>query len=115
MTFDELLDQAIDLLRRRGRITYRMLRRQFDLDDDLLDDLKFELIKGQRLAADEDGEVLVWIGEQAPAQQPPPRRRRNRSPRFPHSSSPRCRSRGQAALLRLPCRCPKKPSAASSR
>jgi len=62
MTFEELLDQAIALLQRRGRLTYRALKRQFDLDDDYLEDLKTELIKGQRLAVDEDGEVLVWIG-----------------------------------------------------
>jgi hypothetical protein len=29
MTFDELLDQAIILLQRRGRLTYRSLKRQF--------------------------------------------------------------------------------------
>jgi predicted ATPase/class 3 adenylate cyclase len=62
MTFEELLDQAIALLQRRGRLTYRALKRQFDLDDAYLEDLKTELIKGQRLAVDEDGEVLVWIG-----------------------------------------------------
>src|SRR5437899_1390469 len=62
MTFEDLLDQAIALLQRRGRLTYRALKRQFDLDDDYLEDLKAELIKGQRLAIDEDGEVLVWIG-----------------------------------------------------
>ena len=62
MTFEELLDQAIALLQRRGRLTYRALKRQFDLDDDYLEDLKTELMKGQRLAVDEDGEVLVWIG-----------------------------------------------------
>jgi class 3 adenylate cyclase/predicted ATPase len=62
MTFEELLDQAIALLQRRGRLRYRALKRQFDLDDDYLEDLKTELIKGQRLAVDEDGEVLVWIG-----------------------------------------------------
>src|SRR5207253_5842328 len=62
MTFEELLDQAIALLQRRGRVTYRALKRQFDLDDDYLEDLKAELLKGQRLAVDEDGEVLVWIG-----------------------------------------------------
>ena len=62
MTFEELLDQAIALLQRRGRLTYRALKRQFDLDDDYLADLKTELIKGQQLAVDEDGEVLVWIG-----------------------------------------------------
>src|SRR5712691_3478990 len=53
------------LLRQRGRVTYRLLKRQFQLDDEALDDVKVELIKGQRLAADEDGEVLVWIGEAA--------------------------------------------------
>src|SRR5215510_4073703 len=62
MTFDEILDQAIALLQRRGRVTYRTLKRQFQLDDAALDDLTVELIKGQRLAVDEDGEVLVWIG-----------------------------------------------------
>ncbi|HYY16823.1 MAG TPA: hypothetical protein VE965_09325 [Gammaproteobacteria bacterium] len=36
MTFEELLDQAIALLQRRGRLTYRALKRQFDLDDDYL-------------------------------------------------------------------------------
>lgn len=38
MTFEEVLDQAIDMLRRRGRLTYRTLKRQFDLDDDALED-----------------------------------------------------------------------------
>ena len=67
MSFDELLDQAIDLLRKRGRLTYRSLRRQFELDDDLLADLSFELIEGQRLAIDEGGSVLVWVGDGPPA------------------------------------------------
>ena len=35
--------------------------------------LKVELIKGQRLAADEDGEVLVWLGEAASPPAPPRR------------------------------------------
>jgi hypothetical protein len=63
MTFEELLDQAIALLQRSGRLTYRALKRQFDLDDDYLEDLKAELIQGQRLAVDEDGGVLVWTGD----------------------------------------------------
>src|SRR5262247_2263269 len=62
MTFEELLDQAIALLQHRGRVTYRALKRQFNLDDDYLEDLKAELIQGQRLAVDEDGAVLVWTG-----------------------------------------------------
>jgi class 3 adenylate cyclase/tetratricopeptide (TPR) repeat protein len=63
MTFEEVLDQAIDMLRRRGRVTYRALKRQFDLDDAYLEDLKEELIEGQQVAVDENGKVLVWTGE----------------------------------------------------
>src|SRR5207245_6158609 len=41
-----------------------------------LEDLNVELIKGQRLARDEDGEVLVWTGAAtppaAPVSTPPP-------------------------------------------
>ena len=59
----DVLDQIIDLLRQRKRLTYRLLKREFVLDDETLEDLKDELIKGQRLAVDEDGEVLVWVGE----------------------------------------------------
>ena len=62
MTFEEVLDQAVTMLQRRGRVTYRALKRQFHLDDDFLEDLKAEIIKAQRLAVDEDGEVLVWTG-----------------------------------------------------
>src|SRR5215831_11540305 len=63
MTFEEILDQAIAMLRQRGRLTYRTLQRQFQLDDAALEDLKDELIYGQRLAVDEEGRVLVWSGE----------------------------------------------------
>jgi class 3 adenylate cyclase len=44
-------------------VTYGALKRQFNLDDAFLDDLKAEIIKGQRLAVDEDGGVLVWSGD----------------------------------------------------
>jgi class 3 adenylate cyclase len=60
--FVAVVDQAITLLRQRGRLTYRTLQRQFQLDDAALDDLKDELIYGQRLAVDEDERVLVWTG-----------------------------------------------------
>lgn len=64
MTFDEMLDQVRELLQSKGRVAYRALKRRFELDDDYLDDLKSELIKAERVAVDEDGEVLVWIGEE---------------------------------------------------
>jgi class 3 adenylate cyclase len=75
MTFDDILDQAIALLRRRGRVTSRTLKRQFDLGDDVLEDLKEELIYGQRLAMDQGGRVLVWTGGVIPPESstsPPP-------------------------------------------
>jgi class 3 adenylate cyclase/tetratricopeptide (TPR) repeat protein len=73
MDFYELLDEVLELLRRRGRVTYRALKRQFYLDDDVLDDLKEELIKAQRVAVDENGDVLVWVGDvcSTPAPTPP--------------------------------------------
>jgi hypothetical protein len=60
MDFYALLDDVLELLRQRGRVTYRALKRQFHLADDVLDDLKEELIKAQRVAVDENGDVLVW-------------------------------------------------------
>ena len=82
MNFYSVVDQAIALLRQRGRVTYRALKRQFDLDDDVLADLTEELIYGQRLAADEDGRVLVWTGDMpwSPSHMPPCRPLANRLP-----------------------------------
>jgi predicted ATPase len=44
MTFEDIVDHALALLQRRGRVAYRMLKRQFNLDDEALEDLKAELI-----------------------------------------------------------------------
>ena len=63
MDFYAILDQVIAVLRQRQRVTYRALKRQFNLDDDYLEDVKAELIQGQRLAVDEEGAVLVWTGD----------------------------------------------------
>ena len=65
MDFYEVLDQIIDLLRQRGRVSYQALKRQFDVDDAYLEDLKVELIEVQELARDRDGKMLVWSGETA--------------------------------------------------
>ena len=63
MDFYAIVDQVIAVLRQRQRVTYRALKRQFHLDDDYLEDVKAELIQGQRLAVDEEGAVLVWTGD----------------------------------------------------
>src|SRR5262247_2844330 len=70
MTFDEILTQVLDLLRRDGRVSYRALKRRFDLDEDYLEDLKAEIIQAKKLAVDEDGAVLVWTGNTATAPTP---------------------------------------------
>ena len=60
MDFYTVLDQVVALLRSRGRVSYRALKRQFALDDAYLDDLKAEIIEVQQLAVDQDGTMLVW-------------------------------------------------------
>src|SRR5690349_19024842 len=65
MTFEDILDQALATLQRRGRVTYRTLKLQFQLDEEQLEALKEELIEGQRVALDEGGKVLVWTGTAA--------------------------------------------------
>jgi len=59
MTFEEVLDQAIALLQRRGRVTCRTLQRQFPLDDDTLADLIAELRYAHREAILEEGQGVV--------------------------------------------------------
>jgi class 3 adenylate cyclase/predicted ATPase len=86
MTFEEILDHALALLQRRGRVTYRTLKRQFQLDEGALEDLRAEIIKGQRLAVDEDGEVLVWVG--GPTAVAPPVPDAALPPAQPHDRSP---------------------------
>jgi class 3 adenylate cyclase len=63
MTFDEILTQVVELLQREGRVAYRILKRRLDLSDDDLEDLKADLIDAKRMAADEGGKVLVWVGD----------------------------------------------------
>jgi class 3 adenylate cyclase/tetratricopeptide (TPR) repeat protein len=71
MDFYTMLDQVIDLLRQRQRVSYRALKRQFQLDDDYLEDLKVELIRVQQLAVDQEEEMLVWTGDASPTAPPP--------------------------------------------
>src|SRR5262245_13306934 len=75
-TFAEIRAQVLTLLQQEGRVAYRILKRQFALDDDYIEDLKADLIDAKRLAVDEDGKVLVWTGNTpspvAPSSPPPP-------------------------------------------
>ena len=63
MDFVAVVDQVIVLLCQRGRMAYRTLKRQFQLDDDAMEDLKDELIYAKHWRSDEAGRVLVWTGD----------------------------------------------------
>jgi predicted ATPase/class 3 adenylate cyclase len=62
MTFEALLAQILAVLQHERRVSYRALKRRFNLTDDDLADLHDELIAAKQLARDEDGKVLVWTG-----------------------------------------------------
>jgi hypothetical protein len=68
MTFEEILDQALVMLRRRGRVTYRTLKLQFSLDDDHLEALKDEILYAHPHVVDDDGRGLRWTGDTAATQ-----------------------------------------------
>ena len=62
MNIIEILDQVCQLLQQKGKLSYRILKLQFELDDEQLETLKDELIEVQELAVDKDGKMLVWTG-----------------------------------------------------
>jgi len=57
MTFEEVLHQAIALLQRQGRVSYGALKRQFNLDEAYVEDVKLELIEVHRMAVDQDNTI----------------------------------------------------------
>jgi class 3 adenylate cyclase/energy-coupling factor transporter ATP-binding protein EcfA2 len=62
MKFSEVVAQTLAWLQRDGRVSYRALRLEFDLTEDMLDALKEELTEVKELALDKDGKMLVWAG-----------------------------------------------------
>src|SRR5215813_14318777 len=62
MKFSEVVAQTLAWLQREGRVSYRALRLEFDLTEDVLDALKEELIEVKELAVDKDGKMLMWKG-----------------------------------------------------
>jgi hypothetical protein len=67
-----VIDQVVELLRSRGRVSYRVLKLQLQLDDEAIEALKDELIYAQHVAVDEDGRVLVWTGHTGATPAPDP-------------------------------------------
>jgi hypothetical protein len=95
MDFYALVDQVVQLLQQRGRLTYRALKVQFQPDDATCEALKDELLFAHPVA-DHEGRGLVWTGaaaaQPAPVSAAPPARppnclplRERPFPRVPHS------------------------------
>src|ERR1700704_5433829 len=92
MDFVAVVDQVIALLRQRGRVTYRTLQLQFQLDDAQLATLKDELLYSQPHVVDDAGRGLLWTGaRERPVDIPPS------EPSVPSASPP-----GQPTLSALP-------------
>ena len=97
MDFYAVLDQIVDLLRRRGRVSYRALQRQFGLDDDYVADLKVELIDVQQVAVDQAGKMLVWLGDAGTPSEPALKPSQSEQP--PPTSPPPEAERRQLTVL----------------
>ena len=63
MTFEDTLKQAVGMLQRQGRLTYRTLQLQFHLDDRHFEALKDQLLYAHPQSVTDDGRGLVWTGE----------------------------------------------------
>ena len=71
MNFSRVLKEVLWCLVAEGRISYRRIKLSFGLDDDALEALRRELIGIKQVAADIDGEFLVWAPAGRPAQAEP--------------------------------------------
>jgi class 3 adenylate cyclase len=67
MSFDDILEQVITLLKRQGRVSYPALKIRFTLDDEYLEALKAEL-RYVHPVRDDDGRGLIWTGDTASGQ-----------------------------------------------
>src|SRR5215475_1046150 len=70
MDFYTVLNQVLALLRQRGRVSYRALKRLFQLDDETLADLTAELLYANHPVG-EEGDGLVWLGDASIAPEDP--------------------------------------------
>jgi len=63
VNFARVLKEVLWCLVTEGSISYRRVKRGFQLDDDALEDVRREFINTLRIAVDVGGELLVWAPE----------------------------------------------------
>src|SRR5262249_7297277 len=91
VNFARVLKEVLWCLVTEGGISYRRIRLSYGLDGDALEELRRELISVKRLAADVDGERLVWAPEGLLT--------RNERATLPQHPLPRCVLRNQCPPL----------------
>ncbi len=62
MCFTDLVNAVEKLLADNERLSFRALRRDFEIDAETLADLIAELTEVREVAQEVDGKMLVWIG-----------------------------------------------------
>jgi len=60
LDFDTILKQTLELVESQKRVSYRAIKRRFDVDDDYLEDLREEILFAHSHINDEEGRGLVW-------------------------------------------------------
>ena len=60
VNFARVLKEVLWCLVTEGSMSYRRIKTGFQLDDEALEDVRREMISTLRIAADIDGELLVW-------------------------------------------------------
>ncbi len=55
--FSDIVNQTREWLKREERVSYRALKRGFDLDDEYIEDLKEEWIVAKRVARNENSDI----------------------------------------------------------
>jgi class 3 adenylate cyclase/tetratricopeptide (TPR) repeat protein len=100
MDFYAVLDQVVDLLRSRGRVSYRALKRQFALDDELLADLAAELRYAHYPIEEDHDQGLLWTGETVPPLEHTPPPSRPETEFAPHADRPPAEARAPEAERR---------------
>ena len=94
----EVVDQVVVLLQQRGRLAYRALKLQFQLDDEQLETLKDELLFSHPQISDVDGRGLAWNGEalSSPTTEPPSPEAQSPASYTPQHLAERIRAEQQA-------------------
>ena len=70
-SFKELLAKVVDWLQHSERVSYRAIKRQFDLDDEYLEDLKEAILFAHPEIIDDTGLGFVLTREADPSPEPP--------------------------------------------